>query len=259
MKSGKPNPAPVGVIGKVLRILELLDQSPEGLQLRHVAEKTGINKSTAHRFLSHLETEGYLFREAPGTYMIGPKLARLGKGGSQHSRLCSVCRPSLEALWKATGETINMGVLDGIDVLYLDVLETTHTFRLVSQVGMRRPFHCTSMGKVMLAHMEDGEKKENLLASIKFTPMTPRTITSLAAFKKELNQIRKQGFALDDGEVVSGVHCFGAPIMGADGEVVGAISISCPVVRLNPDLVPLFTNQLTKCARQISRRVRSQL
>jgi DNA-binding IclR family transcriptional regulator len=259
MKRGKPNPAPVGVIGKVLRILELLDQSPEGLQLRHVAEKTGINKSTAHRFLSHLEAEGYLFREATGTYMIGPKLARLGKGTSLHTRLCSICRPALVGLWKATGETINLAVLDGTDVLYLDVLETTHTFRLVSEVGMRRPFHCTSLGKVMLAHIEEGEKKEELLASIKFTPMTPRTITSLAAFKKELNHIRKQGFSLDDGEVVSGVHCFGAPIIGAGGEVVGAISISCPIVRLTPDLIPLFTNQVTKCARQISRRVRSQL
>ena len=79
--------APVGVVGKVLRILEALDGSPTGLQLREIAEQTSINKSTAYRFVAHLENEGYLLRDEAGAYVVGPKLARLGAGISYHATL----------------------------------------------------------------------------------------------------------------------------------------------------------------------------
>jgi len=158
----KSKSAPVGVITKVLAILELLDHAPHGLQLKDLAEKTGLNKSTVHRFASHLESEAYLFRDESGNYTLGPKLTRLGGGMSFQATLCKICRPTIERLWKATGETVNLAVLDGSDVLYIDVLETTHTFRLVSKVGMRRAFHCTSLGKAIVANMDDEQIKEKL-------------------------------------------------------------------------------------------------
>src|SRR5947208_5215597 len=77
--------APVGVVGKVLRILEALDAAPGGLQLREIAQQTGVNKSTAYRFVAHLENDGYLFREGNGVYLVGPKLARLGAGAAYHA------------------------------------------------------------------------------------------------------------------------------------------------------------------------------
>jgi DNA-binding IclR family transcriptional regulator len=120
MRTRKSKSAPVGVIGKVLRILELLDRSPHGLQLREISAKTGMNKSTVHRFLSHLEAGGYLFRDAAGTYMLGPKLARMGSGVTFHTTLCKICRPSLENLRAATDETVNLAVLDGFEILYLE-------------------------------------------------------------------------------------------------------------------------------------------
>src|ERR1700761_3755664 len=99
MRRRKSKSAPVGVIAKVLRILECLDQYPAGLQLREVAAKTGINKSTTHRFLTHLESEAYLFRDQDGTYMLGPKLVRLGGGVNVHAQLSKIARPVLEKLW----------------------------------------------------------------------------------------------------------------------------------------------------------------
>src|SRR5437899_1588100 len=93
---------PVGVLSKVLRVLEALDAAPAGLQLKHVAEQTGINKSTAYRFLAHLESEGYLFRDEAGAYIIGPKLARLGSGNAYHATLRSVSRPVMQQLWSMT-------------------------------------------------------------------------------------------------------------------------------------------------------------
>ena len=108
MPTKKRKSAPVGVIGKVLRILELLDQTPAGLQLKDLAAKTGINKSTVHRFVSHLETEAYLYRDATGTYMLGPKLVRLGSGVSFQATLANICHPTLERLREVTDETVNL-------------------------------------------------------------------------------------------------------------------------------------------------------
>src|SRR5438094_378642 len=104
--------APVGVVGKVLRILEALDAAPTGLQLREISQQTSLNKSTAYRFVAHLESEGYLFRDDTGAYIVGPKLARLGAGIAYHATLRKVSRPVLTQLSKETTETVNLAVLD---------------------------------------------------------------------------------------------------------------------------------------------------
>jgi IclR family acetate operon transcriptional repressor len=249
----KMKSAPVGVIGKVLSVLELLDDVPGGLPLKDVAQNTGINKSTAYRFLSHLESEGYLFRDSLGNYMVGVKLARLGSGASFQSTFSKIARPTMENLRKSTGETINLAVLDGTKVLYIDVLETVHTFRLVTRVGSHLPFHSTSLGKAMVAAIEDSARVEEFLNSVEFERTTPKTITSMARLKKQLAKIRNQGYALDDEEAVTGVRCLGAAVLGPDGAVVGAISISGPVVRVTSDRAPGFSRELCKAAREISR------
>ena len=252
----KSKSAPVGVITKVLTILELLDRAPHGLRLRDLAEQTGLNKSTVHRFASHLEAEAYLFRDQGGTYTLGPKLSKMGGGSSFQATLCNICRPTIERLWKTTEETINLAVLDGSDVLYIDVLETAHTFRLVSTIGMRRPFHCTSLGKAIVASIDDEQLKERLFANIQFgEARTPKSITSLSRLKRDLLNIKERGFALDEGEAVTGIRCLGAAIIGADGKPVAALSISGPMVRVTKDRLPQFATELRKAVREISARL----
>ncbi len=255
IRTKRSKSAPVGVIGKVLRLLELLDRSPAGLQLKEIAEQTGINKSTAHRFLTHLETEGYLFRDGVGTYMLGPKLARLGGGGNFQATLCRICRPTLENLWKITGETVNLAVLDGTDILYLDVMESLHTFRLVSQVGMRRPLYCTALGKSILANTDDAQNKDDLFASIHFDPSTPKTVNNILRLKKDLAGILQRGYAIDDEEAVMGARCVGAAILDADGKAVAGISVSGPVVRVTKERLPMFSAAVLSAAREISARL----
>src|SRR5690348_10375233 len=123
MRLRESKAAPVGVVTKVLRILEALRASPAGLQLKDVASETGLNKSTAYRFLAHLEHEAYVFRDVSGAYAIGVKLARLASGVSYQTTLCKIARPILQQLLEATGETVNLAVIDGNEVLYLDVIE----------------------------------------------------------------------------------------------------------------------------------------
>src|SRR6201985_215585 len=180
--SRKTTITPAGVVGKVLRILELLDRSPTGLQLKDVARLSDLNKSTAHRFLKHLEGEGYLFRDDSGAYMIGPRLVRFGTGVSYQAMLSRISRPVLEEVWSTTGETVNLATLAGSEILYVDVMESLHTFRLLSQVGSPGTLSCTSLGKAMLAAMPT-EQLELLLPTLRFESATPRSITSVARLR----------------------------------------------------------------------------
>src|SRR6202451_4185199 len=210
--------APVGVVTKVLRVFEALSAAPEGLPLKDVALRTGINKSTAYRFLAHLEFEGYLFRDDAGSYLLGPRLVRLGSGVSYQTSLRKISRPVLQDLWKVTGETVNLGTLDGQDVFYLDVLQSPHPFRMASPVGSWRPVYCTAMGKALTAYLPEDER-EHVLSSIHFERCTPHTLTRLPQFRKELEKVRQRGYALDDEEATLGARCVSAPILhdGATG------------------------------------------
>lgn len=251
--------SPVGVIGKVLRILELLDQYPGGLQSKDIAAMTKINKSTAHRFLSHLQAENYLFRDSAGVYMLGTKLARLGAGPSFHATLCRICRPTLEGLRTATDETVNLAVLEGAEIVYVDVLESQQTFKMVSPAGMRRLAHRTSLGKAILANMEDSLQKEEIISLFAEMPDKGQKAISASRFKKELMNIRERGFSLDDEESVIGARCIGSAIVDAEGAVVGAISVSGPVVRITKGRLPFYSTVVSKAAREISWRLGHRL
>jgi len=246
--------APVGVVGKVLRILEALDAAPTGLQLREISQQTSLNKSTAYRFVAHLESEGYLFRDDTGAYIVGPKLARLGAGIAYHATLRKISRPVLTLLSKETTETVNLAVLDGHDVLYLEVLESSHSFRMASQPGMHRPPNCTALGKVLLAFLPS-EQREEILPMLTFERATPRTIPNLARFRKELLRVVQQGFAMDDQETDMGARCVAAPVLDESGKVVAAISVSGPITRMSRDRIQAFAGATRRAARTISARL----
>jgi DNA-binding IclR family transcriptional regulator len=245
--------APVGVVMKVLRILETLHSVPSGLQLKDIAKQTGINKSTAYRFLAHLENEGYLFRDDEGAYVIGPKLSRLGAINHEET-LRKISRPLLQKLWSLTTETVNLGTLDGPHVLYIDVIESTHTFRLVTQAGARRPIYCTSLGKAMAAYLP-AEELEELLTGMAYERFTPRTLVQPARIKRELAKIREQGYAIDDEEAVLGARCVAAPIFDASGKVAAAISVSGPITRMSSDKLQALSAAVKKAGSVISTRL----
>ena len=244
--------APVGVVTKVLRILETLHEAPSGLQLKDVAQQTAINKSTAYRFLAHLEHEGYVFRDAAGAYAIGVRLARLASGSSYQTTLRKLSRPVLQQLWRTTGETVNLAVLDGREVLYLDVMESSHTFRLVSQVGLRRPVYCTALGKVMLAYIPE-EEQPYFFSGMAFERLTPHTVKSVAQLRKELAAIRQRGYSIDNEEVYLGSRCIGTPIFDSSGRIAAALSVSGPTTRVTKERVPVFAGAAKNAATAISR------
>ncbi len=243
--------APVGVISKVLKILEALQGSGSGLGLKAICDATGIHKSTAHRFLKHLEREGYLICTEAGAYLIGPRLSQMTARVNPQANLQTVARPVLWELWKSTQETVNLAVLDQNTVLYVEVMESPHEFRLSSRVGTRRPLHATALGKVLAAFLPD-DVKDSILSTITFQPSTQKTIMNMVQFRRELQKIQRQGYALDDEEAVPGARCVSAPILNSRGEAVGAVSVSGPVTRLSLSQVATLADAVTSTARSIS-------
>ncbi len=242
---------PVGVISKVFRILEAIQGSSSGLTLKPICDITGVHKSTAHRFLKHLERDGYLIRTETGAYLIGPKFSHLATRADNRVTLQAVARPILWEIWKSTRETVNLGILDQGSVLYIEVIESPHEFRLSSRVGTRRSLHATALGKALAAFLPE-DQKDRVLATIQFQPLTPKTIMNLVQFRQELGIIRKQGYAVDDEETTLGARCVSAPVLGANREVVAAVSVSGPVTRISPAQVPALAAAVMSAARAIS-------
>src|SRR5438477_56440 len=189
-----------------------------------------------------------------GAYIVGSKLARLGAGIAYHATLRKISRPVLRLLSKETTETVNLAVLDGHDVLYLEVLESSHSFRMASQPGMHRPPNCTALGKVLLAFLPS-EQREEILPMLTFERTTPRTIPNLARFRKELARVVQQGYAMDDQETDMGARCVAAPVVDESGKVVAAIGVSRPITRMSRDRIQAFAGATRKAARTISARL----
>ncbi len=243
--------APLGVISKVFSILEAIHGAPYGLTLKKICEATGINKSTAHRFLKHMEREGYLIHTESGPYLIGPRLSAMGTQANSRAVLQAAARPILWELWKSTQETVNLAVLDSGTVLYVDVIESSHEFRLASRVGTRRPVHATSLGKAICAFLPE-ELLKRTLEGLVLSSLTPNTVINLVQFRRELDRVRQKGYSLDDEEVTLGARCVGAPILGKNQEAVAAISISGPVTRIGREQLPSLGAAVIEASGRIS-------
>lgn len=246
--------APVGVLTKVLSIFELLDRSPGGLQLRSISEQTGLNKSTAYRFLAHLERAGYLVRDLTGAYLIGPRLVRLGADSTYQATIRKVSRPIMETLWRRTDETVNLGALDRGEVLYLDVIESPHTFRLSSPAGMRRPLNYTALGKTLLAWMP-AQTRDELLANCKFGRPAPHSIANLSDMLAELGRIQRRGYAIDNEEVEPGACCVAAPVFDSSSQIAASISVSGPITRMNRSRIADIAIDVKAAASEISNKL----
>ncbi|WP_234553946.1 IclR family transcriptional regulator [Thermus caliditerrae] len=216
-------PGEVKTLERGLGVLEVLSELGEA-GLSPLAERTGLSRSTLYRLLQTLARRGFVEEEG-GVYRVGPRAFTVGQAYLRKNLLEAV-RPEMEALAQATGESVNLAVLAGMEALYLDQAEGTKLVRLFTAPGSRAPLHATGVGKVLLAFRGVPE-------GLPLTPYTPHTLTSPEALERELAGVRRQGYALDNEEKELGVRCVAAPVFGPGGEVVGAISLSAPASRLS--------------------------
>ena len=214
------------------RLLKIFLSREESVGVSDLARRLGLGKSTVHRLLTTLAAEGLIERdEESGGYRLGLVVFELGEAVRVHLDLHAAAGPVLAAVREQTGESSQVGVLDGVDVVYVDRLESSQSLRLFTETGRRVPAHCTSSGKVLLAHLPDADLTA-LLASMDLIAHTPHTVTEPAALRSELDRVCRRGWAEAVNERELGVASVAAPIRDASGAVIAAISIGAPVIRL---------------------------
>ncbi len=242
-------------VARAVAALHALARSSEGLTLSALARELGEPKSTLHGVLVTLVESGLLVRdEASKRYRLGPHVLALAGAYARQSDLLRAFTDVARPLARELGETIQLAILQGRDVLYIGKQEGTQWVRLASEVGTRLPAHATSLGKCLLAWLPSDEL-ERLLAAGPLPALTPRTITDPDRLRAELAQVRERGYAIDRGETLPDVWCFGAPVRDAQGTVVAALSISVPVTRIAPERIDGLIAAARQAATELSLRL----
>lgn len=217
----------VPAIERAHLILKEISMQPGQLKLIDLSRSLSINKSSMYSLLLTLENLGWIEKDTGETYRLGRELSRLGHAAVQHRDLNESFHKEASQTKLRLGESLQLARLDGNEVLYLAKEEAPTPVRLASGPGMRLPAHATALGKVMLADLGDEELDGFYRADQEpFSQLTAHSIVSLNALKKDLEQIRKQGYALDLEEAVIGFNCAAAPIRNSHGKVIAAVSCS---------------------------------
>ncbi|WP_409345092.1 IclR family transcriptional regulator [Paenibacillus sp. MBLB4367] len=213
-------------VDRTLSIQQCFIEERRPLGVSEVARKLGLNKSVVHRLMLTLLTHGYLQQlKNTDKYMVGPKAFELGSVFTNSTNLVDEGKKVLIELVDRTSFTAHLAILEKDSVLYLVNVEPDHLKYLFGAVGQRRPVYNTALGKCLTAWLPE-EHVVKVMEGCAFEKMTDYTITSLDSFLKELERVRQVGFAVDNEESSYGVRCFAAPVLGKDGDVIAAISIS---------------------------------
>ncbi len=226
----------IAVLDRALDLLEALAEAPAGapLGVSEVARRAGVTKSAAFRILANLERRGYVAKDPVNArYTLGAQLVCLGERSLGAIDLRAAARPALEALQQRFGETVNLGVREGAEVVYVDMIESSHGLRMAARIGGRDYLHSTALGKAILAFLLPAERDHLLYAPAGLPARTERTITDPVKLRAELERVRERGIAEDRDENEVGARCLGAPLFDHRGGVVGAISLSAPDSRLD--------------------------
>lgn|GEM_PF-156645 len=234
-------------IVRVFGLLEAMADLGGVASLSQLQECSGLPLPTVHRLLRTLVTLGYVRQERSRDYALAPRLAQLG---DRANRLTAKwASPYLQRLVEHLGESANLAVLDGDQVLYVAHCPGRHSMRMFTEVGRRAGAHCTAVGKAMLAHLPEDEVV-GLLARSGMQAQTANTITQLPAMLSELRRVRREGYALDNAEQEDGVRCVAVALPGEPPRA--AVSISAPSTRLNDEMVANAVPLLQLTAKELA-------
>jgi len=221
------------VAARALALLAELARHPEGLSLHRMTMQLGWPKPSVHRLCAQLERDGWVLRSGSERNLtLGPGALKFAMAALHHDSANAERRAILRALVDRVGETCNLTMLAGAEVLYVDRVESAWPLRLHLEPGSRVPLHCTASGKLFLAHMPK-EHRARLLAARPLWAATPNTLTDAAAIEKEMRAILRQGYSLDREEFLLGLIAVAVPVPGKDGSPVEALAVHAPIGRLS--------------------------
>jgi len=227
-------------IDVALNLLELFSSENRELGLSEMAQLLGRKASTIHRTVTVLKNRGYIEQTGQrGKYRLGLKTFELGCVYQNQSDVMKEAMVRLERIAKATDETVNFAVLDQEmkEVAYIAKIDSPHVLKTDIQIGTKLLAHCTALGKVLLAELDDGQLDKLFPSAAILQTYTPRSISSTGALRKEIAAVRERGYALDDEEFRTSVVCIAMPYRDIRGKAVGAVSVTGPAFRMSPDRI----------------------
>jgi DNA-binding IclR family transcriptional regulator len=244
----------VPILGSAMRILDVFYEADADLTLHEISAKAKVGKTSAFRILFTLDSVGYVEKDpASGKYRLGLGIIEAARKTLAGRDLVQVARPHLKKLRDEFEETTNLAALKDDKIVYLEIFESHHSFRMTDTVGSRVPWHSTALGKSIAAFL-DQEKLKAVLKQSARKRFTPHTITGVREYSRELAKVREQGYSLDNEESELGATCVASPIFSGDNVVVGALSVSGPTPRIR-DKQNKITAALKEASAAISRSV----
>ena len=249
--AGSEDSGGVRALDRALDILDVI-AGASGLTLSEIAQRLDLAPSTVHRVLVTLAVRGVAESDhATQTWHVGPTAFRHGSAFMRRSGLVERARPVLRRLMEVTGETANLGILDGNAVLFLNQAETHETIRAFFPPGTRSPLHASGIGKALLAHMRSFELRQ-LMREMQLSRFTPMTLGEPQALLDDLALIRARGYSLDNEERSLGMRCIAAPIFDLAGEAAAGISVSGPLSRMGDARLQAMSECVITAARELS-------
>ena len=237
---------------KAMDLLSCLAQAGGPLTLGELSSRTGMPRATVHGLLAAMRPSAVVEQSpADGRYRLGIRLFEYGCAVSRGWNILEAAAGPMGWVAEETGETVSLAALDRGEVLILDRADAHSNFRVVSEKGSRLPLHCTSQGKLLLAYQPPAQQRQ-LLRQCDFTPYTPHSHTDTAALEAELAEIRRQGYAIENGELRIGLRSVAAPVFGMDGSVTHAICVVGMFRRINSPELEQAAELLLEAARRIS-------
>ena len=230
------------------------------LGVSELGREIGLSRSTTHRYVATLAMLGYL-QQDPSTkkYQLGPRVLDLGFSAIHSMELREISAPHLQQLSDQTGFTVNMAILDGSDIVYIERCRSARARQreidLNLHIGSRLPAYCTSMGKILLAYQPRPER-EALIESVDLRPRGPNTLTARRALRAELERVRALGLAINNEELAYGLRSIAAPVLSQSGEIAAAINLAVHSSMISlDDLVANLAPALQRTADEISSRI----
>lgn len=246
---------PIQVSERIFNTIECLAQNG-AMGLQELSSKLKLNKSTVHRILNSLICMDYVRQDTESLkYSLSFKICGLSHQILEKNSIIDIAHPYIKELSTASGETVHLVQIDGINATYIDKVEASqNSVRMISMVGKSIPLYCSGVGKAMLADMPD-EKIESIWKRSSIHKLTEHTITKYVDFIKLIGEIRKNGYALDDEENELGVRCIAVALKGYDGKSTHAISISAPKDRMSNERILELKEMILKSKRQIENEI----
>ncbi|MDQ0033100.1 DNA-binding IclR family transcriptional regulator [Variovorax boronicumulans] len=239
---------------RLFGLLEVMAAKDQRYSLQGLVEETGLPKPTLHRMLQQLEGAGLLQREGDGRhYGIGTRLRRLSENLLFNDSLHGARHTVLRQLVEEIGESCNLTSLSGSEVVYLDRVETAAPLRFYLHPGSRVPVHCSASGKIFLSQMSAAQRRR-LLSNAPLETYTPKTLTDPEALEKEVQRVRKDGFAIDNEEFLPGLLCIAALVPSGDEAPSNlCIAVQAPIMRLDAAKAKTLLPALQRAALTLSR------